>query len=106
MPLLSCVPAGAGWSLPCQHTPVKARRGARDLDWQPVLRQEGVYVGERRGERAARGRVFGKHLELLWLQVGLAADPLAQGGNTVTCFQLELAEMTLLHHQFLPLGPL
>lgn len=59
---------------------------------------------EGRGERAAWGRVFGKHLELLWLQVGLAADPLAQGGDTVTCFHLELAEMALLHHQFLPLG--
>ncbi len=60
------------------------------------MREEG-------GQRAVRGGVFGEHLELLWLQVGFAADPLAQDRDTVTSFQLQLAQLAPLHDQFLPL---
>lgn len=60
-------------------------------------------MGENRGEGTVWGGVLGQHLELLGLQVGLAADPLAQGGDAVARLQLELTQLVLLHDQLLPL---
>lgn len=60
-------------------------------------------MGEDRGEGTVWRGVLGQHLELLGLQVGLTADPLAQGGDAVTRLQLELTQLVLLHDQLLPL---
>ena len=55
------------------------------------------------GEWAVLSGVLSKNLELLRLQVGLTADPLAQGRDTAERFQLHLAELAPFRHQFLPL---
>lgn len=60
-------------------------------------------MGEDGGEGTVWRRVLGQHLELLGLQVGLAADPLAQGRDTVAGLELELTQLVLLHDQLLPL---